>query len=410
MSDKCRRPTNAADTLDRFTANSHRRSGAAFPGINIPTKESDQQEFLQSLSQQQESKPVVLHAFSEYCDSFVPAYHPPERGRMPVYLRDFYVAGNVQKSDIELQCLGAEMMNSMKVTLADIEYVEKITKRQSKSIFWHQVRTGRITASNAHLVLHTSFEKPAQSILKGICKESTVTTTSVPALNWGSINEKNALKDYEITLATMHQNFKVYQSGFVISKEMPFIGASPDGIFKCNCHNVTKLIEIKCPYSKRETQSVEEAIKNDSSFFLSEDKKLKRGHKYYTQIQMQLHICQVKECDFVVWTPKWIFWTTISLDDEFIKSSVPVLAKFYQTHVVPELLTREIEQSYGKKAPQSQDEKLYCYCQSREADSDEKWIGCDSDHCNFEWFHLSCVKMKRVPKKSWYCPECRKQK
>ena len=105
-----------------------------------------------------------------YFDSFVPSCHPPERGRMPVYLRDFYVAGNVQNGDIELQRLGAEMMNSMKATLVYVEYVEKITNRQSKSIFWHQVRTGRTTASNAHFVLCTSFEKPAQSILKGICK------------------------------------------------------------------------------------------------------------------------------------------------------------------------------------------------------------------------------------------------
>ena len=31
-------------------------------------------------------------------------------------------------------------------------------------------------------------------------------------------------------------------------------------------------------------------------------------------------------------------------------------------------------------------------------------IFCDNDDCPIQWFHTSCLKMKRVPKGKWFCP------
>ena len=47
----------------------------------------------------------------------------------------------------------------------------------------------------------------------------------------------------------------------------------------------------------------------------------------------------------------------------------------------------------------------YCICRST---SDEgRMVSCD--RCD-EWFHLECLKLKRLPTaKTWYCPECRKK-
>ncbi len=38
---------------------------------------------------------------------------------------------------------------------------------------------------------------------------------------------------------------------------------------------------------------------------------------------------------------------------------------------------------------------------------DDQLIGCDGDNCSVEWFHLKCLRIKRVPKGKWYCPDCR---
>ena len=39
-------------------------------------------------------------------------------------------------------------------------------------------------------------------------------------------------------------------------------------------------------------------------------------------------------------------------------------------------------------------------------------IGCDNEHCQIQWFHLSCLKLTRtqVPKGKWYCPDCHKSR
>mmetsp|Transcript_20512 Transcript_20512/g.40619 ORF Transcript_20512/g.40619 Transcript_20512/m.40619 type:complete len:246 (+) Transcript_20512:51-788(+) len=58
----------------------------------------------------------------------------------------------------------------------------------------------------------------------------------------------------------------------------------------------------------------------------------------------------------------------------------------------------------GKPLGTTQQQELYCTCQSV---SFGEMVGCDNDDCRYEWFHLSCVGLKRPPKGSWYCQECR---
>ena len=34
-------------------------------------------------------------------------------------------------------------------------------------------------------------------------------------------------------------------------------------------------------------------------------------------------------------------------------------------------------------------------------------IGCDDKKCKVEWYHFSCLNIKRAPKGKWLCPMCR---
>lgn len=62
------------------------------------------------------------------------------------------------------------------------------------------------------------------------------------ATRWGHDHEHEAFSNfYQIT------NLQVTPSGFVIYKNMPFLGASPDGFE--NSKNA--LVEIKCPFMVR---------------------------------------------------------------------------------------------------------------------------------------------------------------
>ena len=37
-------------------------------------------------------------------------------------------------------------------------------------------------------------------------------------------------------------------------------------------------------------------------------------------------------------------------------------------------------------------------------------IGCDNELCKIEWFHTDCLRIEKIPKGKWFCPECTKGK
>ena len=48
-------------------------------------------------------------------------------------------------------------------------------------------------------------------------------------------------------------------------------------------------------------------------------------------------------------------------------------------------------------------EPTYCYCDQISFD---EMVACDNDDCAIEWFHYSCVGLKKPPKKEWFCRFC----
>ena len=183
-----------------------------------------------------------------------------------------------------------------------------------------------------------------------------------------------------------------------------------DALFSCNCHNLKHTVEIKCPYTKRDTKNINEAVL-DKDFCLDQERNLKKTHRYYTQVQLQMFIYNCQECFFVVWTPQWVEVIKVIKDGVFLNQLLLTLETFYNDHIIPELLTRTIEKKIAADLDikKTKTAKLYCICQSEYNDK-HTWIGCDSELCKSEWFHLDCVKIKRIPKGSWYCPDCRKSK
>ncbi len=89
-----------------------------------------------------------------------------------------------------------------------------------------------------------------------------------------------------------HNNFEIKECGLLLCHDASFIGATPDGIFSCKCHNLNSLIEVKCPYTLR------------SKSFIDENDELRKNHKCYAQIQLQLHVLDVDICHLVVWAPE----------------------------------------------------------------------------------------------------------
>lgn len=75
--------------------------------------------------------------------------------------------------------------------------------------------------------------------------------------------------------------------------------------------------------------------------------RLKRNHKYYYQIQTQLALCELKFCDFVVWSPKGMSVERIFVNNDLWSYMYPQLEAFHREYLVPEYflmrLPRELE-------------------------------------------------------------------
>ena len=85
------------------------------------------------------------------------------------------------------------------------------------------------------------------------------------------------LKNHITNIVQITKGLAVRKTGFIISLEYPFIGATPDGIVECACQSCeTRCLEIKCPYSVKDFQNL------PKDFFLQGNPiALDRSHQYY---------------------------------------------------------------------------------------------------------------------------------
>lgn len=110
---------------------------------------------------------------------------------------------------------------------------------------WFQERCGCLTASQAEPLFKTRRDgKPTQAYFDTIDKliaervsgEVAANFTSA-AMQWGIDHEDEARMEYQVRTGEI-----VQLTGFVLHPDIPYLGASPDGLV-----GTDGLVEIKCP-------------------------------------------------------------------------------------------------------------------------------------------------------------------
>ncbi|CAO3630499.1 unnamed protein product [Cunninghamella blakesleeana] len=56
-----------------------------------------------------------------------------------------------------------------------------------------------------------------------------------------------------------------------------------------------------------------------------------------------------------------------------------------------------------RDSEENTEEPLYCYCRQV---SYGEMVGCDGEHCPYEWFHMECTGLDAPPKGEWFCKHC----
>uniref|UniRef100_A0A8C6NXC8 YqaJ viral recombinase domain-containing protein n=1 Tax=Nothobranchius furzeri TaxID=105023 RepID=A0A8C6NXC8_NOTFU len=163
--------------------------------------------------------------------------------------------------------------------------IEAQTRSLHMTPAWFRLRAGRITASAMHAVLVTSLDTPAHSVVNRVCyPEKTFSTVQT---RWGVEHEEDARKAYTEIIASNHLKLQVRLCGFCVNTNFPEVGASPDGLTKCDCCG-KGCLEIKYFCLEVAANRLQ----------------LKQAHPYYRQVQTQIFVMGANHCDLVVWTQR----------------------------------------------------------------------------------------------------------
>ena len=156
-----------------------------------------------------------------------------------------------------------------------IEYLTNIPQPAQRTPEWYEFRYNHITASNGWKAYSTECSKNALIVEK--CETFNVNkyknNLSESPMNWGHKYEPLTTALYEEKNNTIISEF-----GCIPHKDINFLAASPDGIVTGDV-NYGRMIEIKNVVSREITGIPKK--------------------EYYTQVQLQLEVCDLSECDFV---------------------------------------------------------------------------------------------------------------
>jgi len=224
----------------------------------------------------------------------------------------------------------------MDMSPEEIIAFEKDTKKQAECVLWEQKRKFMLTASFHGEVCKRRRTTFCKNLVERIAYCASL--ANIKSMDFGRKCESKAKK-----LLAKAMNIVIFEAGLFVCQEYPFLGASPDGLV-----GEDQIVEIKCSYSARDLSPEEGILAGKITCWRKEkdssDSQPKfifnKSHKYYYQIQSQLHYSNRKECIFAVYTEKepFIKIEIIQRDEEFYKNEMESkLVQFYRECLLPEL-------------------------------------------------------------------------
>ena len=152
-------------------------------------------------------------------------------------------------------------------------------------------------------------------------------------MEYGRKNEHVAKLQLEKILGA-----KISECGLFIDTKNYFLGATPDGLI-----GKDTLVEIKCPLSAANI-TPEEGIRlrKITLWKINKNKEItgiNTHHKYYYQVQGQLHVTERKFGIIAYWTNKGMKYETIEKNDAFWECNMfPKLHNFLYNCLLPKLI------------------------------------------------------------------------
>ncbi|KAJ8307406.1 hypothetical protein KUTeg_015490 [Tegillarca granosa] len=258
----------------------------------------------------------------------IECHTPVETSEIIKFISDEYI--NLKDTISSKNLDEAQFLDFVSNVPSDIlNEVEIRTRGQSNNDLCHMARHGRITSSSLHDVCIRKETSSSANLIKKFLVSDNHDMEVAP-LKWGRKYENVAGKKYiAIRKLKFKEKLNVIESGLRLCKNIGYFGASPDGI----ASSVTEdyLIEIKCPFKWRFKTVFQAAESKDFCCFIDSHNnlQLKQSHRYYSQIQGQMGVCNYNKCVLIIFTIKDIQYITINFDKSFWEQMSSKLRYFH---------------------------------------------------------------------------------
>ena len=226
----------------------------------------------------------------------------------------------------------ARVKENLAVTDAEREKIANLTKTQSKCQQWYEYRRVRITASKCKRAILKPSTR-ATKAMKEILHYNVQYQSSM--MQQGPQDEKKNFKLYEKKLSC-----KVSETGFLVSKKKPFLGASPNGEVDGG------IVEIKRIFSNDLTLTAavcKRGICKESSAGLVVNK----NYKFYYQVQLQMFCAEVDWADLVLSDLDDLIIVHVKKCVHFL-AIIPKLGSFYDNHISLELAYPRVADGHSR--------------------------------------------------------------
>ena len=182
---------------------------------------------------------------------------------------------------------------------------------EQRSKEWFKQRVGKITGSRVGAILGMNPWQKPKDVMRSMVREYHGAKSEFSgnvATEYGTNFESIAQGDFEI-----ETGLNVTETGFHISSEYEWLGASPDGLI-----NDDSALEIKCPYGAKDTGKFKSIIEQPH---------------YYAQNQIELLCTNKKKCYFYQWSHQVTMLEVVDFNNHWIEENIPKLKSFYDDYL-----------------------------------------------------------------------------
>jgi putative phage-type endonuclease len=162
-------------------------------------------------------------------------------------------------------------LSTIKKYRNELNILLQLPLMKQRSNEWFEARKTRLTASDLYDAIKGGNISIKLAKKKANIVVDNINYNAIPALKWGTMFEPMATRCYSEKM----NNIIIHDFGLICDLDNKHFGASPDGI-----NELGIMLEIKCPYSRKIIDGV-------------------IPDKYRMQIQGQLAVCKLKECDYI---------------------------------------------------------------------------------------------------------------